>query len=122
MKLQDALRKIIREFGMSVMKDKRLMSFLTDYRAFDDFPAVKTVMRAIAEGGYGRDLCRLAADESDVNYLSYAGDLKNPLPETETSGRNLQITRWTASRSRLALWHLLSNLMITALILPERWQ
>lgn len=79
MKLQDALRKIIREFGMSVMKDKRLMSFLTDYRAFDDFPAVKTVMRAIAEGGYGRDLCRLAADESDVNYLSYAGDLKKSL-------------------------------------------
>ena len=53
MKLQEALRKVIRQFGGSVIQEKRLMSFLADYKAFDDYPAVKEVMRAIATGGLG---------------------------------------------------------------------
>ena len=76
MKLQDALRKVIRRYGMSIIEDKRVMAFLADYKAFDEFPAVKPVMKAIAEGGYGRELCRLAADESDAEYLRYAAGLK----------------------------------------------
>lgn len=79
MKLQDALRKVIRRYGMSIIEDKRVMAFLADYKAFDEFPAVKPVMKAIAEGGYGRELCRLAADESDAEYLRYAAGLKNTL-------------------------------------------
>ena len=31
MKLQEALRKVIRQFGGSVIQEKRLMSFLADY-------------------------------------------------------------------------------------------
>lgn len=54
MKLQDALRKVIRQLGVGIIQEKRLMSFLADYKAFDDYPAVKEVMRAIATGGTGR--------------------------------------------------------------------
>ncbi len=64
MKLHEALRKVIRHFGVSVIEDKSLMSFLNDCRAFDECPAVKEVMHVIAAGSYGKRLC-LAADESD---------------------------------------------------------
>ena len=64
---------------MSIIEDKRIMSFLADYKAFDDFPAVKQVMKTVAEDGYGKELCRLAADESDAEYVRYAAKLKNTL-------------------------------------------
>ena len=64
MKLQDALKKIIKEFGMSVLKEKRLVSILADYKVFDDYPAAKQVMKSIVEDGYGKELCRLGMDGS----------------------------------------------------------
>ncbi len=39
MKLEEALRKIIRQFGVSVLQEKRLMFILSDFRAFNDHPA-----------------------------------------------------------------------------------
>ena len=78
MKLHDALRKTIRHYGTSVIEDKRLMSFLADYRAFDDFPAMKDVMRCIATGDYGKKLC-LAADGSDDDFLRFASEHKEAL-------------------------------------------
>ena len=60
MKLQDALRKVIRQFGISIIQDKRLMSFLAVYKSFDEFPVLRQVMKVIAEGEYGKELCRLA--------------------------------------------------------------
>ena len=78
MKLQEALRKIIRHYGVSVIEEKRLMSFLSDYKAFDDYPAVKEVMKAIATGDYGKRLC-LAADENDADDLRFADGLREAL-------------------------------------------
>ena len=78
MKLQDALWKTIRQFGVSVIQEKRLMPFLADYRAFDDCPAVRDVMNAIATGEYREKLC-LAACESNEEWLRCAGSLKKSL-------------------------------------------
>ena len=78
MKLHEALRKTIRHYGISVIEDKRLLSFLAGYRAFDDFPAMKEVMRFIAAGDYGKRLC-LAADGSDEDFLRFASELKEAL-------------------------------------------
>lgn len=79
MKLQDALKKIIREFGMSVLREKRLVFLLSDYKAFDDYPSVKQIMKSIAEDGYGKELCRLGMDGSSGECLNYAGRLKKTL-------------------------------------------
>jgi len=76
MKLHEALRKTIRPYGISVIEDKRLMSFLGDYHAFDDFPAMKDVMRCIATGDYGKKLC-LAADGSDDDFLRFASSKRS---------------------------------------------
>ena len=78
MKLHEALRKVIRHFGVNVIEEKRLMSFLADYRAFDDYPAVKEVMRAIATGDSGKKIC-LAADGSDEEFLRIASEIKEKL-------------------------------------------
>ena len=78
MKLHEAIRKVIRHFGVNVIEEKRLMSFLADYKAFDDYPAVKEVMRAIATGDSGKKIC-LAADVSDEEFLRLASEIKEKL-------------------------------------------
>lgn len=89
MKLHDALRKVIRQSGVSIIQEKRLLFFLADYKAFDDYPAVKEVMRAIATGKYGKELCRLAAEESDDDYLRFADSLKETLVRERSFKREL---------------------------------
>lgn len=78
MKLHEALRKVIRHFGVNVIENRRLMSFLADYRAFDDYPAVKEVMRCLAAGDYGKRIC-LAADGSDEEFLRIASEIRETL-------------------------------------------
>ena len=79
MKLQDALKRIIMEFGISALKEKRLVFLLSDYKAFDDYPAVKPIMKSIVEDGYGNELCRLLLDGRREKFLDYAGWLKKTL-------------------------------------------
>ena len=45
MKLQEALWKVIRQFGVSVIQEKKLISFLADYKAFEDYPAMRVRQR-----------------------------------------------------------------------------
>ncbi len=79
MKLQDALERSIKEFGMSALKEKRLVFLLSDYKAFDDYPAVKPIMKSIVDDGYGKELCRLGMEGSSEECLNYAGGLKKAL-------------------------------------------
>ena len=79
MKLQEALRKVIRQFGIGFLQDKRLMSFLSDYKAFDDYPAAADVIKAITTGKFVKELCRKATEEGDDEYLKFADSLKESL-------------------------------------------
>lgn len=79
MKLQDALKRIFREFGMNVLKEKRFVFLLSDYKAFDDYPAVKQIIKAIVDDGYGKELCCLGMDGSRDDCLNYAVRLKKIL-------------------------------------------
>lgn len=54
------------------------MSFLADYKAFDDYPAVKEVMKCIATGDSGKKIC-LAADGSDAEFLRLASEIREAL-------------------------------------------
>ena len=79
MKLQEALWKVIRQFGVSVIQEKKLISFLADYKAFEDYPAMRDVMKAIVMGEYAKELCRCAIEASDEEYQRFAGRLKESL-------------------------------------------
>ena len=80
MKLQDALQKIIRKYGTVILGEKRLVFLLDDYRSFADYPAVRPIMKAIAEDGYGKELCE-AAEIHDMEFVSSSNDLKETLTE-----------------------------------------
>ena len=55
MKLHKALQKIVSQFGTEVLQEERLVNLLADYKAFDDYPAMRQVMEALSEGGYVRN-------------------------------------------------------------------
>ena len=79
MKLHDALRKTVREYGVRVIAEKRLIFILADLRAFEEYPAVKPVLEAIVSGGTGKELVRLFLEEDRDWFLSYAGNLRKSL-------------------------------------------
>ena len=83
MKLHDAMRKTVREYGVRVISEKRLIFILADLRAFEEYPAVKPVLEAVVSGSAGRELVRLFLEEDRDWFLSYAGNLKKSL-----SGKN----------------------------------
>ena len=43
MKLQDALKRIFREFGMNVLKEKRFVFLLSDYNAASAWMAAEMI-------------------------------------------------------------------------------
>ena len=79
MKLHDAMRKTVREYGVRVISEKRLIFILADLRAFEEYPAVKPVLEAIVSGDTGKELVRLFLEENRDWFLSYAGNLKKSL-------------------------------------------
>ena len=82
MKLHEALRKILKEFGSRVLMEKRLVFLLADYLAFDEFPAMKEVMKAVATGVWGKDLCSRSILEDNEDFDLYAEYLKKSLVRT----------------------------------------
>jgi len=79
MKLHESLRKIIRQYGVSVMSEKRLLFILADFRAFDEYPAMRQVLDAIVKDGAGKEICRLFLEEDSSGCLSYAQDIRKSL-------------------------------------------
>ena len=70
MKLHEALRKIIGQYGSAVMQNgTHLLSLLAGAHAFDDYPAMR----------YGRELYTRAADADRGDYQLYAEYLRKSL-------------------------------------------
>ena len=79
MKLHEALRNIFRKFGLEVLEDGRFQGFLADYRAYDEFPAMRQVMRSLADGGYGKELGSRIRNGNDADVRLYGDYLKKAL-------------------------------------------
>ena len=88
MKLEDALQKIIRKYGTVILGEKRLVFLLDDYRAFSDYPAVRPIMKVIAEEGYGKELCE-ALEIHDMEFVITSDELKETLAETHGFRKDL---------------------------------
>ena len=76
MKLHEALRNIFRKSGLEVLEDGRFQGFLADYRAYDEFPAMRQVMRSLADGGYGKELGSRIRNGNDADVRLYGGYLQ----------------------------------------------
>ena len=86
MKLHEALRQAVRQFGMNVLQERRLVFILSDLRAFGEFPAMRKVMEAIVSGGSGKELCRIGLSGSADEYRSFAAGLEKTLAGSGFSG------------------------------------
>ena len=79
MRLHEAMRKVIREFGAAIREEKRLLGALADYRAFDEFPAVRQILQAAVEDGYGKELGGKSLDGESPDYQACAERVKEAL-------------------------------------------
>ena len=68
-----------REFGAAILEEKRFLSVLADYRAFDEFPAVRQILQAVVSDGYGKELCGKSLDGDSSEYLPCADRVKKAL-------------------------------------------
>lgn len=79
MKLQDAIKTLVKQFGDSVVSEVRLANLLADYNAYEDYPAMQQVFRESIKTGYGKkllDACKhnpkTAVDESMTLVMEFA--------------------------------------------------
>lgn len=89
MKLNEALQKAVREFGVSILQEKRLTALLSDYRAFDDLREMREVMQAVSDDPHTREICRLAAEDGEPDYRNAADGLRNSLRERQHFRKDL---------------------------------
>lgn len=89
MKLNEALQKAVREFGVSILQEKRLTALLSDYRAFDDLREMREVMQAVSDDPHTREICRLAAEDGEPDYRNAADGLRNSLREGQRFRKEL---------------------------------
>lgn len=89
MKLNEALQKAVREFGVSILQEKRLTALLSDYRAFDDLREMREVMQAVSDDPNTREICRLAVEDRETDYRPAADGLRNSLREGQRFRKEL---------------------------------
>lgn len=89
MKLHQALRKIIREYGVPVLCEKRLLFILSDFSAFEEHPDLSQLFETIVADGSGMALSRLALDDDNEGCLSFAGGLRKSLSSHSHAGSEL---------------------------------
>ena len=73
MKLQDAIKTLVKQFGESIVSEVRLANLLADYNAYGDYPAMQQVFRDGLKAGYGEKLLdsymsnpKKVVDKSDI--------------------------------------------------------
>lgn len=56
MKLHEAVKQLVTQFGETVVTEVRLANLLADLNGYQDYPAMKMVFKEILKAGYGQEL------------------------------------------------------------------
>lgn len=56
MKLQEAIKQLVSQFGESIISEIRLANLLADLNAYEEYPAMKPVFKEILKTGFGKKL------------------------------------------------------------------
>lgn len=56
MKLHEAIKKLVAQFGESIVTEVRLANLLADLNGYQDYPAMKMVLKDILKAEYGKKL------------------------------------------------------------------
>ena len=81
-KRHDVMKQLLRQFGSAVLQDERLLSLLDDCHAFEDFPAMRQVMKEFSSRGYLRDLYCRSQNDGIAECQLYADYVKKSLCQT----------------------------------------
>jgi len=81
-KLHNVMKQLLRQFGSAVLQDERLLSLLDDCHAFEDFPAMRQVMKEFASHEYLRDLYCRSQKDGIAECQLYADYVKKSLAQT----------------------------------------
>lgn len=56
MTLHEAIKKLVAQFGESIVTEVRLANLLADLNGYQDYPAMKMVLKEFLKAGYGKKL------------------------------------------------------------------
>ncbi len=74
MKLHEAVKEIVNQFGGEIVCETRLANLVADFNGFEEYPAVRRVFREMLKAGYGKTLY-----EESVNNPSNATSISHEL-------------------------------------------
>lgn len=64
MKLHEAIKQLVTQFGESVVTEVRLANLLADLNSYQDYPAMKMVLKDMLKAGYGKKLFDVYSNDS----------------------------------------------------------
>lgn len=71
MKLQEAIKQLVSQFGESIISEIRLANLLADLNAYEEYPAMKPVFKEILKTGYGKKLYdAFNANPTNIHHVS----------------------------------------------------
>ena len=56
MKLQEALKQLIAQFGESIVSEARLANLIADLNGYEDYPAMKQVFKELVKANFGQEM------------------------------------------------------------------
>ena len=74
MKLHDALRKLCKEYGNTIIQKTKVVYLLSDLGAFEDHPELREVIKLIVSGGFARKFCSLSHLKDFEDFFDHAED------------------------------------------------
>ena len=69
MKLHEAIKQIITQFGEQTVVESRLVNLLSDFLAFEDYPAAQHILKEFVVGGYSQQLLNCCLNKTGNEYL-----------------------------------------------------
>lgn len=64
MKIHEAIKKLVAQFGENIVTEVRLANLLADLNGYQDYPAMKMVLKDILKAGYGKKLFDIYSKDS----------------------------------------------------------
>ncbi|MBR4325525.1 MAG: hypothetical protein IKP73_08375 [Bacteroidales bacterium] len=79
MNLDQAIKKIINDHGADILKERRVVSMLSDLQAFGQLPYAANMLRHIYDNGYGTKIHQLYCSQDQTEVAAFLSELRNKL-------------------------------------------
>ena len=79
MNLDQAIKKIISDNGVDILKERRFVGLLSDYQAFGQLPYAANMLRQIYSKGYGTKILKLYKSKDKTETVAFLSELRNKL-------------------------------------------